>query len=33
MTQDGNRVCTSCEASVRSMNSVTIILPRPLARA
>lgn len=32
-TNDGNKVCLSCEASVRSTTTVTIIQPRPMARA
>lgn len=32
VTNQGNAVCTTCEASVRSMNTVTIIQPRPMPR-
>lgn len=33
VTSKGHAVCLSCEASVSSMNSVTLIRPRPTVKA
>lgn len=32
-TAKGTVVCSNCETSVRTLNSVTLITPRPVGRA